>query len=895
MQREPQPVKLYTQARMYRYATPQKGRYREHWQQSVEAIGSDDPAIDAEVIQLYVEVLRRLGVKQWELQLNSIGDANCRPAYVEKLVEWLDANDSSLDDEARQKRATARSASSTSRARASVRRSPTRRRSANRSATPASSTSPKCAAISMRSACRTPLEPTLVRGLDYYTRTTFEFVGPEEGAQSTICAGGRYDGLIEELGGPPTPGIGFGAGVERLLQALEHEGITAAASRARPLLRDRARARIALPRSPSSPSCARRRLVRRRLRRALAQGSAHAARAFGRARVRARSRGRRDDQARRRRAGRARREGRGYGARVNEWRDTYCGDVTADDVGKRLTLAGWTARRRDHGGLVFIDLRDHTGLVQLVVNPDRAPEAAAVAHDVRSEFVLRARGEVVPRAPDAVNPNLPTGAIEVQVDELEIVSRSDPLPFQLDEENVDENVRLRYRYLDLRRERMQRNMRLSANVIASIRRTMDEQGFIDVWTPSMTRGTPEGARDFLVPVRLQPGKFFALAQSPQLFKQLFMVGGLDRYYQIATCWRDEDLRADRQFEFRQLDLELAFPVREDVLDVLERVVVAAFEASGKTPPARPFPRLAYAESMLRYGTDKPDVRFGLEIQDATEITRGSEFGVFAGAPVVRYLVAPRAFSRAELGRLEEFAKEWGAKGLAYLVVDESGEVRSPIAKFLSEQELEAFRAPPGSTVLFVADSEPMVERVLGALRSHLGAELGLIDDTQEAFLWVLDFPLFLHDEDTGQWTFVHHPFTAPMPEHEDRIESDPGSALSQHYDLIWNGWELGSGSIRIHRREVQERVFRAMGMSDEEAQAKFGWFLNALRMGAPPHGGFALGIERFVALMAGESNIREVIAYPKTASGSDPLTGAPTPIPQEVLSELGIKVTTDPI
>jgi aspartyl-tRNA synthetase len=580
---------------------------------------------------------------------------------------------------------------------------------------------------------------------------------------------------------------------------------------------------------------------------------------------------------------------------VNEWRDTYCGEVTAEHVGKRLTLAGWTARRRDHGGLVFIDLRDHTGLVQLVVNPDRAAEAAAVAHDVRSEFVLRARGEVVPRAPEAVNPNLPTGAVEVQVDELEIVSRSDPLPFQLDEENVDENVRLRYRYLDLRRDRMQRNMRLSANVIASIRRTMDEQGFIDVWTPSMTRGTPEGARDFLVPVRLQPGKFFALAQSPQLFKQLFMVGGLDRYYQIATCWRDEDLRADRQFEFRQLDLELAFPVREDVLDVLERVVVAAFEASGKTPPTRPFPRLAYADSMLRYGTDKPDVRFGLEIQDATALTRGSEFGVFAGAPVVRYLVAPRAFSRAELGRLEEFAKEWGAKGLAYLVVDESGEVRSPIAKFLSENELEAFRAPPGSTVLFVADTEPMVERVLGALRSHLGAEVGLIDDAQEAFLWVLDFPLFLHDDETGQWTFVHHPFTAPMPEHEDLIESNPGSALSQHYDLIWNGWELGSGSIRIHRREVQERVFRAMGMSDEEAQAKFGWFLGALRMGAPPHGGFALGIERFVALMAGESNIREVIAYPKTASGSDPLTGAPTPIPQEVLAELGIKVTTDPI
>ncbi|HJV30234.1 MAG TPA: aspartate--tRNA ligase [Gaiellaceae bacterium] len=579
---------------------------------------------------------------------------------------------------------------------------------------------------------------------------------------------------------------------------------------------------------------------------------------------------------------------------MNEWRDVYCGEVSADQVGQRLTLAGWAARRRDHGGLVFIDLRDHTGLVQLVVNPDRAPDAAKVAHDVRSEFVLRARGEVVRRAPDAVNPNLPTGEVEVQVDELEVLSRSDPLPFQLDEENVDEVVRLRYRYLDLRRERMQRNLRLSATVIGSIRRTMEEQGFIDVWTPSMTLGTPEGARDFLVPVRLQPGKFFALAQSPQLFKQLFMIGGLDRYYQIATCWRDEDLRADRQFEFRQLDLELAFPVREDVLEVLERVVVAAFEAAGRPPPSLPLPRLPYAEAILRYGTDKPDVRFGLEIQDATQLTRASEFGVFAGAPVVRYLVAPRAFSRAELGRLEEFAKEWGAKGLAYLVVDESGEVRSPIAKFLSEPELEAFRAPPGSALLFAADSEPMVERVLGALRSHLGAELGLIDEGQDALLWVVDFPLFLYDEETGKWTFVHHPFTAPVPGHESLIETDPGAALSQHYDLIWNGWELGSGSIRIHRREVQEGVFRAMGMTDDDAQAKFGYFLNALRMGAPPHGGFALGIERFLALMAGESNIREVIAFPKTASGSDPLTGAPTPIPQEVLAELGIKVTTDP-
>jgi aspartyl-tRNA synthetase len=577
---------------------------------------------------------------------------------------------------------------------------------------------------------------------------------------------------------------------------------------------------------------------------------------------------------------------------MNRWRDLYCGEVTPESVGQTVTVAGWVARRRDHGGLIFVDLRDHTGIVQLVMNPERAPEAAKVAHDIRSEFVVRGQGEVVRRAPDAVNPNIPTGEVEIQVDELEIVARSEPLPFQLDDEGVEEPIRLRYRYLDLRRDRMQRNLRLSATAIAAIRNSMEEQGFIDVWTPSMTLGTPEGARDFLVPVRLQPGRFFALAQSPQLFKQTFMIGGLDRYYQIATCWRDEDLRADRQFEFRQLDLELAFPTREEVLEVLEQVVAASFEALGRTPPDRPFPQLAYADSMLRYGSDKPDLRFGLEIQDATDVTRDSEFGVFAGAGTVRYLVAPKAFSRGELQRLEEFAKEWGAKGLAYLVFDESGEVRSPISKFLSERELEAFQGPPGSTVLFVADSTPMVERVLGALRLHLGQQLELVDESRHEFLWVLDFPLFLEDEDTGRWTFVHHPFTSPVEGHEDLIDTDPGAALSQHYDLVWNGWELGSGSIRIHRQEIQEGVFRAMGMTDEEARAKFGWFLDALRMGAPPHGGFALGIERFVALLAGESNIREVIAFPKTASGSDPLTGAPAPTTQERLDELGITLKT---
>jgi aspartyl-tRNA synthetase len=574
-----------------------------------------------------------------------------------------------------------------------------------------------------------------------------------------------------------------------------------------------------------------------------------------------------------------------------KWRDLNAGELRPEHVGQRLALAGWTARRRDHGGLVFIDLRDESGLAQLVINPERASEAAAVAHEVRNEFVIRAEGEVAARAPEAVNPNLPTGEVELQVDELEIVSRSEPLPFQVDEENVEEGTRLRYRYLDLRGERMQRNLRLSATVVAAIRRFMDEQGFADVWTPNLTKATPEGARDFLVPVRLQPGRFFALPQSPQIFKQILMVAGIGRYYQIAICFRDEDLRADRQFEFRQLDIELSFPTREEVWETLEGAVVASFEALDREPPARPFRRLTWHEAMARYGSDKPDLRFGLELHDLTEQTRESEFKVFAQAPSVQYLIVPQELSRAELASLEELAKEWGGKGLAYLVFDEEGEVRSPIAKFLSAEVIEAVRPEePGATVLFGADEPGTVARVLSAVRNHLGRELGLIDETRDEFLWVTDFPLFEWDGDGKRWTFSHHPFTGVRPGDEDLIESEPGHALSQAYDLVWNGWELGSGSIRIHDPEIQKRVFRAMGITEAEAEERFGFLLEVLRMGAPPHGGFAMGLERFFALLAGEQNIREVVAFPKTASGSEPLSGAPTPITQDILAELGIQV-----
>jgi len=591
----------------------------------------------------------------------------------------------------------------------------------------------------------------------------------------------------------------------------------------------------------------------------------------------------------------------------------YCGELRREHAGQDVTLAGWVHRRRDHGGLIFLDLRDSEGIVQVVVNPQTAPAAHTAASDVRNEYVVQVRGRVTARRPGTENASLPTGAIEVAAAELSVLNPSKTPPFYVNEETpVEELLRLRYRYLDLRRERMHANILLRARVTRFVREFLSDRGFVEVETPILANPTPEGARDYLVPSRVYPGHFFALPQSPQQFKQVLMVAGIEKYFQIARCFRDEDLRADRQAEHTQIDLEWSFVERDDVLALMEEMYTAL--ARRFLPDARlvtPFPRLTYAESMERFGTDKPDLRYGLEIGSIADLAAQSEFGVFRTAVeaggIVRGLAVPGAadFSRRQIDELTALAQEHGAKGLVSFALMGTGsletltveDVRSPVGRFFPVEQVRAIAqrvgAGRGDLMLFVAGPEKVVHASLDALRREAASRLGLADANTLCFCFVTDFPLLAWNEEARWWEPEHHMFTAPRAEDEPLIETDPGAARAQHYDLVCNGWELGSGSIRINRRDLQEKMIAFLRISPAEAERRYGYFLEAFDYGAPPMGGFGHGLDRVVALLAGERDIREVIAFPKTKSAADPMTASPRPVEPEALSLLGLRLAEE--
>lgn len=588
------------------------------------------------------------------------------------------------------------------------------------------------------------------------------------------------------------------------------------------------------------------------------------------------------------------------------FRSCMCNEVTREDLGKTITLSGWVQRRRDLGGVIFIHLRDRSGIMQLVANSEINKEVFEVADSVRNEYVLKVTGEVIERDKENFNPNIGTGEIELRVDKMEILDTANTPPIYVDEnDNANEATRLEYRFLDLRKDRIKNNLILRAKTANIVRNFLDSEGFLEIETPFLAKPTPEGARDFLVPSRVRKGKFFGLPQSPQLFKQILMIAGMDRYYQLAKCFRDEDLRQDRQPEFTQIDLEMSFVDVEDVLDVNERLVKTVFKETIDYDIETPIKRMRYCEAMDRFGSDKPDVRFGMELKDLSDIVDGCGFKVFA-APASKKGHSVRAlnakglanfFSRRDIDGLVDFVSIYGAKGLAWIAVNEDGSIKSQITKFLGDEVtkeiLNKMEAENGDIIFIVADKDKIVYDSLGALRLHIADKAEIKKDEGFAFLWVTDFPMFEYDEREGRYTAIHHPFTAPVDEDIDKMESDPLDVNTKAYDLVVNGVEMGGGSIRIHSGEVQQKVFNVLGFSDEEAQNKFGFLLKALKYGTPPHGGLAFGLDRMIMLLSGTENIRDVIAFPKTQNHTCLMSDAPSIVSLDQLDELGIEVVED--
>lgn len=581
-----------------------------------------------------------------------------------------------------------------------------------------------------------------------------------------------------------------------------------------------------------------------------------------------------------------------------------CGTISEEQVGKEVVLCGWVERRRDHGGLIFIDLRDRSGVVQVVASPDHNLESFHKAEDVRSEYVLCVRGKITERDADAINPNLATGRYEMYCEELRVLNASKTPPFYIqDNIDVDENIRLKYRYLDLRRPEMQRNLILRHRVTKAMRDFLDSRDFLEIETPMLTKSTPEGARDYLVPSRVNPGSFYALPQSPQIFKQILMVAGYEKYFQIVRCFRDEDLRADRQPEFTQLDLEMSFIDQEQILETLEGLIHHVFKTTMDIDVQIPMARITWDEAMDKYGSDKPDLRFGMEFTDVTDLVRTTEFKVFRSVidngGMVKGIVVPgdAGIPRRELDDLVNYVGQYGAKGLAWACFNEDGTIKSQILKFLGEDTIRAIgekmQAKPGDLVLMIADKPAVVAKALGELRLEMGRRMNLIDENKLAFTWVTDFPMFEYDEEEKRYVAMHHPFTSPRAEDMDKLESDPASVKAIAYDMVLNGVEIGGGSIRIYQSDVQEKVFKAIGLTEEESRSKFGFMLDAFQFGAPPHGGCAFGLDRLVMLMAKRQSIRDVIAFPKTQSAADLMSQAPSTVAPKQLRELHIKTDTE--